>query len=144
MKIIVEKMTFIEEEIDIEFPIYRIHEFDDGAIYTKIVSQDVEINIHIWADQSKIEIEIDTPCIDGSDYSLGKSIWALTEDQFNNAYIKSKSFVDNINCTDIYSTIDKNADKWVFETNGHKWSNNDNTAGDNYISFVQGAKSMII
>jgi hypothetical protein len=32
------------------------------------------------------------------------------------------------------------ADKWVFETNGHKWSNNDNTAGDNYGSFIAGAK----
>jgi hypothetical protein len=32
------------------------------------------------------------------------------------------------------------AEKWVFETNGHKWSNNDNTAGDNFASFIAGAK----
>lgn len=32
------------------------------------------------------------------------------------------------------------AEKWVFETNGHKWSNNDDTAGDNYGSFINGAK----
>lgn len=32
------------------------------------------------------------------------------------------------------------AEKWVFDTNGHKWSNNDNTAGDNYGSFIEGAK----
>jgi hypothetical protein len=31
-------------------------------------------------------------------------------------------------------------EKWVFETNDHKWSNNDDTAGDNYGSFIQGAK----
>jgi hypothetical protein len=31
------------------------------------------------------------------------------------------------------------AEKWVFETNGHKWSNNDDTAGDNYGSFIAGA-----
>jgi hypothetical protein len=32
------------------------------------------------------------------------------------------------------------AHEWVFETNGHKWSNNDNTAGDNFSSFIAGAK----
>jgi hypothetical protein len=30
------------------------------------------------------------------------------------------------------------ASKWVFETNGHKWSNNNNEAGDNYSSFIAG------
>ena len=32
------------------------------------------------------------------------------------------------------------AEKWVFDTNSHKWSNNDNTAGDNFGSFIAGAK----
>jgi hypothetical protein len=32
------------------------------------------------------------------------------------------------------------ADEWVFDKNGMKWSNNDNTAGDNYGSFVAGVK----
>jgi hypothetical protein len=36
-------------------------------------------------------------------------------------------------------TLEEAAEKWVFETNGHKWSNNDNTAGDNYGSFKAGA-----
>lgn len=35
--------------------------------------------------------------------------------------------------------IEEAAEKWVFETNGHKWSNNDDTAGDNYASFKEGA-----
>ena len=39
-------------------------------------------------------------------------------------------------------TIEEAADKWVFETNGHKWSNNDDTAGDNYGSFKAGAEWM--
>lgn len=30
--------------------------------------------------------------------------------------------------------LEEAAEKWTFETNGHKWSNNDNTAGDNYGS----------
>lgn len=35
------------------------------------------------------------------------------------------------------------ADEWVFETNGHKWSNNDDTAGDNYGSFKAGFQKAI-
>ncbi len=38
--------------------------------------------------------------------------------------------------------LNEAADKWVFETNGHKWSNNDDTAGDNYGSFKAGAEWM--
>ena len=34
--------------------------------------------------------------------------------------------------------LDELVDEWVFETNGHKWSNNDNTTGDNYGSFKEG------
>jgi hypothetical protein len=37
-------------------------------------------------------------------------------------------------------TVEEAAETWVFETNGHKWSNNDNTAGDNYGSFMAGAE----
>jgi hypothetical protein len=38
------------------------------------------------------------------------------------------------------SSILAAADDWVFNINGGKWSNNDNTAGDNFASFVAGAK----
>jgi hypothetical protein len=38
-------------------------------------------------------------------------------------------------------TIEDGTNKWVFETNADRWSNNDDTAGDNYGSFVAGAKS---
>lgn len=37
-------------------------------------------------------------------------------------------------------TLEEAAAEWTFETNGHKWSNNDDTAGDNYGSFIAGAK----
>jgi hypothetical protein len=33
------------------------------------------------------------------------------------------------------------AEEWVFDKNGHKWSSNDDTAGDNYGSFLAGAQS---
>ena len=39
---------------------------------------------------------------------------------------------------DKQETLEEAAEKWVFETNGHKWSNNDDTAGDNYGSFIAG------
>lgn len=39
--------------------------------------------------------------------------------------------------------IQQAADLWVFKENGHKWSNNDNTAGDNFGSFMQGAKFVL-
>lgn len=32
------------------------------------------------------------------------------------------------------------ATKWVFETNGDKWSNNNNECGDNLGSFIAGAE----
>ncbi len=32
------------------------------------------------------------------------------------------------------------ADEWVFDANGMKWSNNDDSAGDNFGSFIAGAK----
>lgn len=37
-------------------------------------------------------------------------------------------------------TIDDAAKNWVFDINGHKWSSNDDTAGDNYGSFKAGAQ----
>jgi len=39
--------------------------------------------------------------------------------------------------------LDALAENWVFTLNGHKWSNNDNTAGDNYGSFMAGAKTIL-
>jgi len=39
--------------------------------------------------------------------------------------------------------LDALAENWVFTLNGHKWSNNDDTAGDNYGSFIAGAKTIL-
>ena len=39
--------------------------------------------------------------------------------------------------------IQEEANNWVFEKNGHRWSNNDDTAGDNWGSFIAGAKWMM-
>jgi hypothetical protein len=39
--------------------------------------------------------------------------------------------------------IDKAAEKYVFETNGHKWSNNNDECGDNFGSFKQGCEFLM-
>ena len=39
--------------------------------------------------------------------------------------------------------IRESAEEWVFDINGMKWSNNDDSAGDNYGSFMAGAKWVI-
>ena len=39
--------------------------------------------------------------------------------------------------------LDELVDEWVFETNGDKWSNNNNEVGDNYGSFKSGFQKSI-
>lgn len=39
---------------------------------------------------------------------------------------------------EIEDEVDSLSHKWVFETNSHNWSNNDDSAGDNYGSFKAG------
>lgn len=46
----------------------------------------------------------------------------------------------NIDLPQVVDEADVLADKWVFETNGEKWSNNNGSAGDNYGSFKAGYK----
>ena len=66
----------------------------------------------------------------------------------DNKHIQSfKEHQENLNISDVsgslYPTdeeIREGADEWVFDINGMKWSNNDDTAGDNYGSFIAGAK----
>jgi hypothetical protein len=46
---------------------------------------------------------------------------------------------DTVNDVDADFPIEhKLASVWVFDTNASKWSNNDDTAGDNHASFIAG------
>ena len=57
-----------------------------------------------------------------------------------NCHITSSLASGMVDCDEPkQETLEEAALKWVFETNGHKWSNNDNTTGDNYGSFKAGA-----
>lgn len=62
-------------------------------------------------------------------------MYSLSGDNLPENYVLSKQ-----NCDEIFGVVDveKLVDEWVFETNGHKWSNNDDTAGDNYGSYKEG------
>jgi hypothetical protein len=61
----------------------------------------------------------------------------LLEDIFNE---EKKQGVKELIDAHKQETLEEAADKWVFETNGHKWSNNNNEAGDNFGSFIAGFK----
>lgn len=72
----------------------------------------------------------------------GKLI-ASTDDDMNKHLEISKLSLKNCQAIERGYDSDELAEKWVFETNGHKWSNNDDTAGDNYLSFRVGFQKAI-
>lgn len=70
----------------------------------------------------------------------------MSDDELKTKYIHG--FLDgrNLNKTSSSLTpydLDELAQDWVFNENGHKWSNNDNTAGDNFGSFKAGFQKAI-
>ena len=76
-------------------------------------------------------------CYDNTDYDdLGSDIQNTWEQHKSEQYFKDIELPQQ----ERQETLEEVAEKWVFETNGHKWSNNDDTAGDNYGSFIAGAK----
>lgn len=56
-----------------------------------------------------------------------------------NHYLSCCKSLDECYCGK-QETLEEAAEKWVFETNSQKWSNNNDTAGDNFGSFIAGAK----
>jgi|688.fasta_scaffold204300_5 hypothetical protein len=65
-------------------------------------------------------------------YDKGHLLGTSRESDVNKLFIKNCQAIEN------GYDLDNLADSWVFEKNGHKWSNNDGTAGDNYGSFKAG------
>ena len=59
---------------------------------------------------------------------------------FGDSYNMGKISVKKIIELPTEEQIREGAEKWVFNINGMKWSNNDNTAGDNLGSFIAGVK----
>lgn len=78
-----------------------------------------------------------------------EKVKSINEVRINNESVETNRHIKNcrkilatnnpsIDIGQIIDEVEELADKWVFKTNGHKWSNNDDTAGDNYSSFIEG------
>lgn len=92
MKIKISKDVIRRKDVDIDFPIYRkyCHDHDDSIEYIKVENMEKEINIHIYDDGKKVELEISEPYFyvyddKPEDYLLGKGIFASSEKEFNEA-----------------------------------------------------------
>lgn len=97
MLIKIKEQVKIEREVNVEFPIYRKHCLDNSTIYMKIESDKKEISIHVYDDEKKIELEIETPSFWGNeDYLLGKGEHKSTKDEFENAVNSLKKLTDKI------------------------------------------------
>ena len=92
--------------------------------------------------------------IDGFDYYVSDKkihfgyVWNTILEQIETMF-KEKTFHNdlkgiiatsnpNIDIGQVVSEEDMFADEWCFSINGEKFSNNDNTCGDNFLSFKSG------
>lgn len=87
------------------------------------------------------------PATAANDWWPPQETWSDYTVEFTNKYKKTYSSIEEINIlpenpiTEEY--LKRAATNWVFETNKTKWSNNDDTAGDNFGSFIAGAKLVL-
>jgi len=111
--------------------------WEDEGKYYKLVG---DINNKEWEEITQLDIL--------TSHMVPEEYLGREEDPKNEIFGYKTSIVStNMLDLDLASlkskeTLEEAADKWLFETNGHKWSNNDDTAGDNYGSFKAGAKWM--
>jgi len=111
--------------------------WEDEGKYYKLVG---DINNKEWEEITQLDIL--------TSHMVPEEYLGREEDPKNEIFGYKTSIVStNMLDLDLASlkskeTLEEAADKWLFETNGHKWSNNDDTAGDNYGSFKAGAEWM--
>ena len=100
-----------------------------SEIINKVWDEEVEESFatQLFSDNSKII----------PDYFQPKSHLENLLEQLDNLESTVDEFVENSN----EEKLREAGEKWVFETNADKWSNNDDSAGDNYGSFIEGVKS---
>ncbi len=95
MKITIEQTVKNKVEVDVNFPIYRKHWLDNSTVYMKVESLDRQVNIHLYDDESKVELEIDKPSFWGSrDYLLGEGEHKSNKDEFDDAVNKLKALAN--------------------------------------------------
>jgi hypothetical protein len=76
-------------------------------------------------------------------YIVGQALPSISNACYPWEIIKPRLSLENCKKIEKGNDLDEMAEEWVFEKNGHKWSNNDNSAGDNFGSFKAGAKAML-
>jgi hypothetical protein len=97
MIIKIQESVKIEKEVNVEFPIYRKHWLDNSTIFMKVESEEKEICIHVYDDEQKIELEIETPSFWGTeDYLLGKGEHKSSKEEFEKAIISLKKLSNSI------------------------------------------------
>jgi len=70
----------------------------------------------------------------------------ITDSNVLKDVVEAQEQVKNCSIPDVVKSLPNDeqiadaANHWVFDLNGNKWSNNDDTAGDNYGSFQAGVK----
>jgi len=110
MKIKIIKIIKAEEEVDIEFPIYREHDVSQDGHPSNIIFSKIEFNddtkkmicqnIRISDHNNEIEMEVDMNYHfdgSGSDYLLGTGMYESTEKDFNEALTKAKNLIRFMN-----------------------------------------------
>jgi len=97
MKITIEENVKTKKEVDVQFPIYRKHWLDNSTIYMKVESEKRQVNIHLYDDETKVELEIDEPSFWGSrDYLLGEGEHKSNKIEFDNALKSLNKLVSSV------------------------------------------------
>ena len=96
MEVEILEQVRVKTKIDVQFPIYRIHDLDSSTIYTKVESPEREISIHYYHAENKFEFQIREPSFYGSiDYMLGMNEYKSDEGQFLRKLEKCKQLIFN-------------------------------------------------
>ena len=97
MKITIEQIDHKKIEVDVKFPIYRQHCFDNSTMYMKVESLDKQINIHLHHHENKVALEINKPNFWGTrDYLLGEGEHESDKDEFEEAVAKMKELTNTL------------------------------------------------
>lgn len=101
MKIKVKMTHETEEEIEVEFPLYRIHDLDYGSIYSKITeTREISINKSHHYNENSWEITVEpTHLREGArinsekGFALCTGSYASSEHEFEAALKRMKQFM---------------------------------------------------
>ncbi len=88
--------------------------------------------------EEKVKMNLLTRGFDNKTQLNNRGLIGATIDETILGVVKNLRIADVSGSLPTEEQIREGAEEWVFDINGMKWSNNDNTAGDNYASFIAG------